>query len=154
MCCNYKAPIKGLFTSKQKRERKRNRSKNTQKRPKNKWQTSRKTFAFASSFVRCEWALDIALGIYNWHLCILPAQMKPSYNISPNETWIWKQAQSWNIRNCDTLGPVYNEQKDVKETVSYKWVLVVTELFTLQSIILIQRNLPVLTGCSFKQSSL
>ena len=30
-----------------------------------------------------------------------------------------------------TLGPVYNEQKDSKETARYKWVLIVTEFFSI-----------------------
>ena len=34
------------------------RSKNKQKWSKNKWQTSKKIFAFASVFARCEWALN------------------------------------------------------------------------------------------------
>ena len=45
------------------------------------------------------------------------------------------------------LGPAYNEQKDAKETARYKWALIVTELLTLQSINLMQRNLLAITGC-------
>ena len=35
------------------------------------------------------------------------------------------------MKKVNTLGPAYNEQKDAKETVRYKWVLVVTKLFNM-----------------------
>ena len=40
---------------------------------------------------------------------------------------------SWKcvLRNVNTLGHAYNEQKDAKETARYKWVLVVTKLFNM-----------------------
>ena len=45
----------GLFTPKRRRERKRKRSKNSQNKLKDKRQTSKKNFAFARVFARCEW---------------------------------------------------------------------------------------------------
>ena len=35
------------------------------------------------------------------------------------------------VEDTYTLGPAYNEQKDAKETVRYKWVLVVTDHFNM-----------------------
>ena len=40
-----------------------------------------------------------------------------------------------------TLGPTYNEQTYAEETARGKWILVVTELFSVASMIMIQKNI-------------
>ena len=53
-----------------------------------------------------------------------------------------------NTVNGITMGHAYEDKKDPKESTRCMWVLIVTELFNILLMILVQGNLRVKTGAS------
>ena len=72
---------------------------------------------------------------HSWHICQNKVEDEKLYCpwTSPSPPKDCRHPRPFNTAfpAQSTLGPAYKEQKDAEETASYKWVLVVTEIFNM-----------------------